>query len=135
MAQLFTLIGIRHSARTPYSPWTNGLVEVQNKNRGTDLRMFLQNTLKDWAYQVHMYANGHNSQPGSSSNVSPHEIVFHTKPRIPLTFGQISTVPQLEHLFQNIALTCQNIRILTKQILILYFIVHSLNLFLNNFLQ
>ena len=28
MAHLCTLMGIRHSARTPYSPWTNGLVEV-----------------------------------------------------------------------------------------------------------
>ena len=32
MAHLCTLMGIRHSPRTPYFPWTNGLVEVQNKN-------------------------------------------------------------------------------------------------------
>ena len=44
-----TLMGIRHSPRTPYSPWTNGLVEVQNKNLGTHIRMFLQNTPKEWA--------------------------------------------------------------------------------------
>ena len=31
MAHLCTLMGIRHSPRTPYSPWTNGLVEVQTK--------------------------------------------------------------------------------------------------------
>ena len=49
--------------------------------------MLLQNTPRDWAYQVHMYAYGHNSQPFSSSNVSPHEIVFHTPPRIPFTFN------------------------------------------------
>ena len=41
---------------------------------------------KDWAFQVHMYAYAHNSQPLSELNVSPHEIVFHTRPRIPLTF-------------------------------------------------
>ena len=29
MAQLCTLMGITHSSRTPYYPWTNGLVEVQ----------------------------------------------------------------------------------------------------------
>ena len=32
-----------------------------------------------------MYAYAHNSQPLSELNVSPHEIVFHTRPRIPLT--------------------------------------------------
>ena len=86
MARLCTLMGIRHSPRTPYSPWTNGLVEVQNKNFGTHIRMFLQNTTKNWAHQVHMYAFAHNSQPLSALNVSPHELVFHIRPRIPLTF-------------------------------------------------
>ena len=79
-------MGIRHSPRTAYSPWTNGLVEVQNRNLGTHLRMFLHNTPQDWAFQVHMYAYAHNSQPLSELNVSPYEIVFHTRPRIPLTF-------------------------------------------------
>ena len=71
MAHLCTLTGIRHSPRTAYSPWTNGLVEVENKNLGTKIRMFLQNTPKDWAHQVHMYAFAHNSQPLSALNVSP----------------------------------------------------------------
>ena len=47
MAHVCTLMGIRHYPRTPYFPWTNGLVEVQNKNLGTHTRMFLQNTSKD----------------------------------------------------------------------------------------
>ena len=77
MAHLCTLMGIRHSPRTPYSPWTIGLVEVQNKKLGTHIRMFLQNTPKKWAHQVHMYAFAHNSQPLSALNVSSHELVFH----------------------------------------------------------
>ena len=32
MAHLCTFTGIRHSLRTPYSNWTNELIEVQNKN-------------------------------------------------------------------------------------------------------
>ena len=60
MGHLCTLMGIRHSPRTAYSPWTNGLVEVQNRNFGTHLRMFLHDTPKDWAFQVHMYAYAHN---------------------------------------------------------------------------
>ena len=79
-------MGIRHSTRTAYSPWTNGLVEVQDRNLGTHLRMFLHNTPKDWVFQVHMYAYAHNSQPLSELNVSPREIDFHTQPKIPLIF-------------------------------------------------
>ena len=86
MAHLCTLMGIRHSPSTAYSPWTNGLVEVQNRNLGTHLRMFLHETPKDWAFQVHRYAYAHSSQPLSELSISPHEIVFHTRPRIPLTF-------------------------------------------------
>ena len=86
MAHLCTLMGIRHSPRTAYSPWTNGLVEVQNRNLGTHLRIFLHDTPKDWAFQVRMYAYAHKSQPLSKLSISPHEIVFHTRPRIPLTF-------------------------------------------------
>ena len=33
-----------------------------------------------------MYDYAHNSQPLSELSISPHEIVFHTRPRIPLTF-------------------------------------------------
>ena len=71
MAHLCTLMRIRHSRRAAYSSWTNGLVEVQNRNLGTHLRMFLNDTPK-WTFQVHTYA--YNSQ-------------IHTRPRIPLSFG------------------------------------------------
>ena len=48
--------------------------------------MFLHDTPKDWAFHVHMYAHAHNSQPLSELNVSPQEIVLHTRPRKTLTF-------------------------------------------------
>ena len=83
-ANLCTSMGIRHSPRTPYAPWTNGLVENQNKNLGTHLRFFLLNTPENWSTQVHMYSYAHNLQPLSELNLSPCEIVFHTIPRIPI---------------------------------------------------
>ena len=85
-ANLCTTMGIRHSTRTPYAPWTNGLVENQNINLGTHLRLFLRNTPENWSTQVHMYAYAHYSQPLSDLNLSPYEIVFHTIPRIPINF-------------------------------------------------
>ena len=86
MRQFCILMAIRDPPRTAYSPWTNGIVELQNENLGTHLRMFRQNTPSDWARQVHMYAYAHVSQPLFALNNSPHEIVFHKRPRIPVTF-------------------------------------------------
>ena len=40
MAHLCSLFDIDHSPRTTYSPWKNGLVEVQNRNLETHLRLF-----------------------------------------------------------------------------------------------
>ena len=100
MAHLGTLAGIRHSPRKAYSPCTKGLVDIQNRNLGTHRRMFLHNTPQDWRFQVHMYAYTHNSQPFSELNVSPYEIVFHTRPRKPLTFDL--------NLIRNNSKTCKS---------------------------
>ena len=87
MTNLCVLFNIRHSPRTPHSPWTNGLVEVQNKNIGTHLRLFFMILLKTGQHKYNFFAYAHNTQPLSHLNVSPHEIVLHTKPRIPLNFN------------------------------------------------
>ena len=58
-----SLFHINHSPRTPYSPWTNGLVEVQNRILGTHLRIFLQNPPTNWSFQTQMYAYTHNTTP------------------------------------------------------------------------
>ena len=86
LANLCTTMGIRNSPRTPYAPWTNGLVENQNKNLGFHLRLLLHNTPENWSTQVHMYAYAHNSQPLSELTLPPYEIVFHTIPRIAINF-------------------------------------------------
>ena len=90
LANLCTTMGIRHSPRTPYAPWTTGLVENQNKNLGTHLRLFVHNTTENWSTQVHMYAYAHNSQPLSELNLSPYEIVFHTYQESQSTLNSIS---------------------------------------------
>ena len=82
LANNCTTMGIRHSPKTPYAPWKKGLVENQNKNLGTHLRLFLQNTPENWS--THMYAYAQNSQSLSELNLSPYEIVFHTIPRMPI---------------------------------------------------
>ena len=93
-----------------------GLVEVQNRNLGTHLRMFLHDTSEDWALQVHMYAYAHTSQPLSELNVSPHEIGCHTRPRIPLTFDLNLFETRPKRVFHNIAPNCLNTHIMVKRI-------------------
>ena len=73
--------------------------------------MFLHYTPKNWAFQVHMYAYAHNSQPLPELNVSPHEIVFHTNPRIPLIYDL-----KLKSVFPDNVRNFQYTFILTKQI-------------------
>ena len=90
MAHLCTLMGIRHSSRTAYSPWTNGLVEVQNRKLGTHLQMFLHDPPKDWAFQVHMYAYAHNSQPLSELIFLHMKLFFTQDPEYPLPFKNCS---------------------------------------------
>ena len=89
MAHLCSLFHVNHSPRTPYSPWTNGLVEVRNRNLGTHLRIFLQNPPTNWSFQTQMYAYAHNTTPLPQLELSPYQIVFHTLPRIHLTFSLI----------------------------------------------
>ena len=69
------------------------LVEVQNKNLGTHIRMFLQNTPKDWAHQVNMYAFAHNSQPLSTLKVSPRELFFQYKIIFKVSSSRFFTKP------------------------------------------
>ena len=78
---------INHSTRTLSSPWTNGLVEVQNRKLGTHLGLFLQNHPTSWSFQTQMYAYAHNTTPLSQLKLSPYQIVFHTQPCIPSTFS------------------------------------------------
>ena len=56
MVNCCTLFNIRHSPRTSHASWTNGLVEVQNKNLRTHLRQFLHDTPENWSIQVHYFS-------------------------------------------------------------------------------
>ena len=91
MAYLCTLMGIRHSPRTFYSPWTNGLVEVQNKNLGTHIRMFFtkhSQGLGTSSLYVNKYQKSDNldsssdtplSAPSSTSSTSQTVLTTHSR--------------------------------------------------------
>ena len=72
---------------TPYSPWTNGLVEGQNRNLDTHLRLFLLNPPNIWSFQTQMCVCAQNTTPLSQLQLSSCQSVFHTHPRIPINFS------------------------------------------------
>ena len=87
MAHLRSRFNINHSPRTLHSPSTNGLIEVQNRNLVIHLRLFLQNPPTNWSIGTQMNAYAHNTTPLSQHTFAPHQIVFHTHPRLQITFS------------------------------------------------
>ena len=123
MAHLCTIMGIRHSPRTSYSPWRNGLVEVPNRNLGTHLRMFhmilLKIGLSKSTCMLMPIIHNHfllNSMFLLLKLSSKHN------PEFPLPLIKTLTVLLLKHVFPNIVLNFQNIFIMTKQIYTFSFI-------------
>ena len=72
-----------HSPLTLYSPWTNGLVETQNWNLATHLRLILTGVPFYWSNKFQKHAYAHYS-PYFIHHVIPYPIAFHSHPRVPL---------------------------------------------------
>ena len=77
---------IRHKPRTTHAPWTNGLVEGTNRYLGEYLRTACENVHADWAERAKVFALAYNITTRSKVDLSPYELVFMEKPRIPATF-------------------------------------------------
>ena len=85
-AHLCSLFHIKHSPRTPHSPWTYGLVENQDRNLGTHFRFFLLDPLTNWSIQTQIFAYAYNTLPLSTLKLSLYQIVFQTHSHIHLSF-------------------------------------------------
>ena len=70
------MFNFRQSQRHSHTSWTNGLVEVQNKDPGTHVRMFLNDSPENWSFQEHLFAYAHNTQPSSHFHTLQNETVF-----------------------------------------------------------
>ena len=62
------------------------LLKFKTKTLKHTCGCFYNDTPENWSSQKHFFAYPHNTQPLSHLYVSPHEIVLHMKPRIPLNF-------------------------------------------------
>ena len=77
-------LGITLRPRTAYSPWTNSKIETQNQHIARYWRNFLNDTGNNWSSLAPKFAF-HNTSVNSTTGKIPYEIVFGTKPQIPMS--------------------------------------------------
>ena len=77
--------GITLAPRTTYSPWTNGKVEVQNQHLTRYWRNFTNESGNNWSKLAPKFAFAHNTSVNYSTGLTCYEIVFGTKPQVPMT--------------------------------------------------
>ena len=78
-------LGITLRPRTAYSPRTNGKVETQNQHIARYWRNFLNDSGTNWSSLAPKFAFAHNTSVNYTSGKTPYEIVFGTKPQIPMS--------------------------------------------------
>ena len=78
-------LGITLRPRTAHSPWTNGKVETQNQHIARYWRSFLNDAGTNWAPVATKVAFVHNTSVNYTTGKTPYEIVFGTKPQIPMS--------------------------------------------------
>ena len=70
--------------RTAQSPWTNGKNETLNQHIARYWRNFLNDAGNNWSSLAPKFAFAHNTSVNYTTGRTPYEIVFGTKPQIPM---------------------------------------------------
>ena len=78
-------LGITLQPRTAHSPWANGKSETQNQLMGRFWRNFLNDAGNNWFSLAPKFAFAHNTSVKYTTGRTPYEIVFGTKPQIPMS--------------------------------------------------
>ena len=78
-------LGITLRPRTAYSPWTNGKIETQNQHIARCWRNFVIDAGNNWPSLAPNFAFAHNTSVNYTTRKTRYEIVFGTKPQIPMT--------------------------------------------------
>ena len=86
---------VQFKARTPYTPWLNGLNENGNRQLNTFLRTVLDSQYDTWSHIVIIFPFAFNSQVRTNMNLSPYELVFGQKPKKPIMLYLSSTIDSL----------------------------------------
>ena len=78
-------LGMTLRLRTAYSSWTNGKVETQNQQIARYWRNFLNDAWTNSSSLAPKFAFAHNTSVNYTTGKTPYEIVFGTKPQIPMS--------------------------------------------------
>ena len=70
---------------TTCSSWTTGKVEVQNQHLTTFWRNFKNQSGNNWSKVASKFAFAHNTSVNYTTGQTHYEIVFATKPQVPMT--------------------------------------------------
>lgn len=80
----FNSLGIRRILTTAYHPQSNGQTERYNRVIKAQLTMFVEKAQKNWCTFVSALVFAYNVSKHSVTHVTPYEMVFARKPRIPM---------------------------------------------------
>ena len=78
-------IGIILRTRTAHSSWTNGKMETQNQHIDRYRGNFPKDAGNNWSSLAPKFASAHNTSVNYITGKTPHDIVFGTKPQIPMS--------------------------------------------------
>ena len=78
-------LGITLRPRTTHSAWTNGKIETQNQHIARNWRNLLNDAGNNWSSLAPKFAFAHNTSVNYTTGTTPYEIVFGTKPQIPMS--------------------------------------------------
>ena len=70
--------------RKAHSPWSNGKIETQNQHIARYWRNFLNDAGNNWSSLALKLAFAHNTSVNNTTGRTPYEVVFGTKPQIPM---------------------------------------------------
>ena len=82
---------VQFKPRTPYAPWSNGLVENSNRQLNRFLHTVLDSQYDIWSQKFKSFPFAFNSRVKTKMNLSPYEIGFGQKPKKPKMFNLSST--------------------------------------------
>ena len=78
-------LGITLRPRTAHSPWTNSKIETQNQHIARFWRRFLSPAGTNCVSLAPKFAFAHNTRVIYTTVKTPYDIVFGTKPQIPIS--------------------------------------------------
>ena len=77
-------LGVTLRPRTAHKPWINGKIETQNQLNARYWLKFLNDARNNWSSLAPKFAFAHNTSVNYTTGSTPYEIVFGTKPQIPM---------------------------------------------------